>query len=266
MDESRRIAVSPRHHVRLAAEYVPLLDRAPQNDFVVRTIERREANGLPLMSAEIAIASALTRQHHPLAYTYPLHFRKTYFASSLHVHPRIEFERCAEASQLLDGPPPIGFEDRVFRSCLIPGVPYTRISPFGFEPEESNLPRAAELALPTAAGLWRFIEDAADQLRILHKGGFAHGDMELHNLIVCPAPLEIVMVDFEAAVREQDVEPAEWAKRREEDFAALLREAVLLQCALGRQHSELAEHAFEQIPRLFRNPERFRQTIMLRPD
>jgi len=261
MNGSRDTQVSPIHHVQLAAEYVELLDHPPQHDFVVRTIERRLANGVPLMSAEIVIAGADTRARHPLTQSYPLHFRKTYFAASLHVAPEIEFERSQRASQLIDLPPPIGFEARIFRSCLIPGVPYKKLSPFGFSPEEGNLPRARELPLATAAGLWTLVEAAASALARLHLGGLAHGDAELQNLIVCPSPLSVIPVDFEAGVLRDAVEPAAWDKRCRADFEQLHREAVLLQCSLGRQPSEFARTAVEAIPELFRAPERFLREI-----
>ena len=76
MDDDRLVAVSPQHSVRLAREYLVLIERPPQNDYVVRTIARREANGLPLMSAEIVVAGRDTRDRHPLAVTYPLHFAR----------------------------------------------------------------------------------------------------------------------------------------------------------------------------------------------
>ena len=92
MDEERLVAVSPQHSVRLAPEFVGLIERPQRSDYVVRTIARREANGLPLMSAEIVIAGRETRETHPLAITYPLHFRKTYFAARLHGDTAKEFD------------------------------------------------------------------------------------------------------------------------------------------------------------------------------
>ena len=68
------------------------MEKPPRQDFVVRTWARREANGLPLMAAELVIAGAETRQAHPGAETYPLHFRKTYFPARLHGDPQVEFE------------------------------------------------------------------------------------------------------------------------------------------------------------------------------
>ena len=152
MSDDWLLAVSPKHGVRLARELVGLIERPQQSDYVVRTIARREANGLPLMSAEIVIAGRETRDMHPLAVTYPLHFRKTYFAARLRGDTAREFANNARASAILGLPPPIGFGVDVFRGCLAPGRPYPRLSPFGVDPEEGNLRIAAKVPLATAAG------------------------------------------------------------------------------------------------------------------
>jgi hypothetical protein len=261
MDDERMVPVSPRHAVRLAREYIHLINKAPKHDYVVRTIVRREANGLPLMSAEIVIAGAATRKEHELAETYPLHFRKTYAAARLHGDPAKEYEFQAMAAGLIGVPPPIGFGPEVFRSCLVPGRPYSRLSPFGTEPEESNMRSAQSLELAAAAGLWRLSEQALLHLSTLHEKGLAHGDAELHNLVVCPAPLELVLIDFESASAKDSMEPADWERRCAADLVPLLREAVFLQCALGRQQGSLADLAWERMDTLFRAPDRFRRAI-----
>lgn len=261
MDEVRSIAVSPRHAVMLAAELFHLVERPARQDFVVRTIARREANGLPLMNAELVIAGADTRRAHPASQEYPLHFRKTYFPGRMHGDPRTEFEHHLLASRLSSVPPPIGYEPNVFRSCLIPGRPFSRITPFGGDPPESNIAQAQKLALAAAAGLWRLAEEALAQVRLLHEGGLVHGDLELQNIIVCPAPLEPFLIDFEAASRRGDVGDVEWQGRCERDLEALLREAVYLQCALGRQITRLGQLSWLRMEHLFRSPERFRGAI-----
>src|SRR5262245_54099332 len=129
MDNDRVVPVSPRHSVRLARELLGLFDRAPQQDYVVRTIARREANGLPLMSAEMVIAGKETRERYPLAARYPLHFRKTFSAARLHGDPLKELELQTLAGTHIRVPPAIGASELVFRSCLVPGRPYSRLSP-----------------------------------------------------------------------------------------------------------------------------------------
>lgn len=256
-EEDQLVQVSPRHAVRVGAEYAVWIKRAPRQDFVVRTIMKREANGMPLMSADIVIAGEETRKSHPLAQSYPLHFRKTYYPGRLHGDPRQERDRQNEAAEILGIPPAIGATHQVFRSCFLPGSPYSRLSPFGAEPEEANLPLAKKLNVATAAGLWHFLQDAFEALNKLHAAGIAHGDLELHNLIVCASPLECILIDFEATVRKDELEPAVFDKRCQDDFLPMFKEAILLQCALGAQPGQMAEQARGQIEKLFKRPERF---------
>jgi hypothetical protein len=260
-EEDRLVAVSPRHSVRVGAEYAVWIERAPRQDFVVRTIMKREANGMPLVSADIVIAGEETRSSFPLAAQYPLHFRKTYYPGRLHGDPRQERDRQNEAAEILGIPPAIGATHQTFRSCFLPGTPYNRLSPFGAEPDEANLPRAKELHLATAAGLWRLLEEAYSALSRLHEAGLAHGDPELHNFVVCPAPLELVLIDFEAAVRKEELDEAAYEKRCRDDFLPMLREAIFLQCALGRQPGPLAEMSRDKIEKLFKRPDRFQREI-----
>jgi hypothetical protein len=261
MDDERLVAVSPQHSVSLANELAVLVERPQQNDYVVRTIAQREVNGLPLMSAEIVIAGRETRQTHPLAVAYPLHFRKTYFAARLRGDTGKEFENLSLASSILGLAPPIGFTPGVLRSCLAPGRPYQRLSPFGVEPEEGNLRIAQKVHLATAAGLWGFASSAFLQLGTLHERGLAHGDAELHNLVVCPSPLGVVIVDFEAAVKRDELDEQGWRDRKDADLAPLLREAAFLQCVLGRQRGPLADASWSGLGRLFRAPDQFRKAI-----
>lgn len=262
MDDDRLVPVSPRHAVRLAREYLAVLDKAPRRDYVVRTITRREANGTPLMSAEIVIASGETRQAFPLAATYPLHFRKTYFPARLHGDPAVEYARQAEASALLDLPPPIGHDEQSFRSCLVPGTPYSRLTPFKTDQDDADLRAAREMPLSSAVGLYHLAERAFSILHALQLGGLSHGDAELHNFIVCPSPLDIFLIDYEAAARKDELEEAEWQKRCRDDLRPLLREAILLECRLGPQPGTFAEAARARLEDgLFKDPERFRREI-----
>jgi hypothetical protein len=256
-DEDQLIQVSPRHAVRVGAEYAVWIKKAPRQDFVVRTIMKREANGMPLMSADIVIAGEETRASFPLAASYPLHFRKTYYPGRLHGDPRQERDRQNEAAEILGIPPAIGATHPIFRSCFLPGTPYHRLSPFGAEPEEANLPVARKLHVAHAAGLWRLLVDAFTSLTRLHEAGIAHGDLELHNLIVCTSPLEMILIDFEATVRKEELDEAAWAKRCQDDFLPMLKEAVLLQCSLGAQPAPMAEMARQGIEKLFKRPDKF---------
>lgn len=261
MDDDFSIAVSPRHTVRLAAEYRTLIEKPPRRDFSVRTITRREAHGTPLMAAEIVIAGEEARRELPLAATYPLHFKKTYYPARIHGDPKVEYDRQLDASRMISVTPPIGSSHDTFRACMIPGVPLTALLPFQTEPEERNLHHARELAFAAAIGLWRLAELTYRDLTTLHRGGLAHGDAELHNFVVCSAPLEIVVVDFEAAVLKETFDDAGWEKRQRDDLAPLLRLAALLQCSLGTQPGELGETSRERLPTLFRDPDKFRRAM-----
>jgi hypothetical protein len=261
MDDGRLIPVSPRHSVRLTREFVHLIERPPQRDFVVRTLAKRQAGSLLLMLGELVIAGFETRERHPLAKTYPLHFRKTYFPGRLHGDPQSEFENHQRASAIIGLPPPIGWSLNVFRSCLLPGRPYSRLSPFGAEPEERNIDAAHKLDLAPAAGLWRLVEEALRAHELLHQGGLAHGDAQLHNLIVCPKPLELLLIDFESGFLQTELDPDAWRQQCEQDLVPLLREAVFIQCALGRQQGALAELSWERLKALVRDPDRFKRAI-----
>src|SRR5689334_4558730 len=116
--DNELVAVSPRHSVRLELEYLTMVRTAPRRDFVVRTITHREANGMQLMSADIVIAGAATREKFPAANEYPLHFRKTYYPGRLHGDPKHEFDMHAAASSVIGIPAPIGYTHEEFRSCL----------------------------------------------------------------------------------------------------------------------------------------------------
>ena len=259
--EQMMVRVSPRHELLLAPEYAQLVRYAPEHDFVMRTITRREANGLQLMSAEMVIAGKDTRKEFPLAAEYPMHFRKTYYPGRLRGDPSVEFANQRKASEILDAPPPIGFTKDTFRSCFVPGKPYSRLTPFGIEPVENNVQVAEEINLATAVGLWWLCGQAFGQLNKLHDAGLVHGDMELHNIAVSPSPAEAVLIDFELAKWKQEVAEAEWSKLVKADFTELLKEAVYLQCALGRQPGPLADMAMARIGELFPSPGRFERHI-----
>lgn len=259
--DATMVRVSPRHEVLLAPEYADLILHPPEHDFVMRTIMRREAGGLPLMSAEMVIAGKQTMKAFPLAREYPMHFRKSYFPGRLRGDPRHEFDNQQRASEILSSPPPIGWTKDDFRSCFVPGKPYSRLTPFGADPPEGNVAVARETGLAEALGLWWLCVQAFDQLNRLHEAGMVHGDMELHNLAVTPSPAEVVLLDFELAKKRDEVAAEDWERLVREDFAGLLREAVYLQCALGRQPGPMADMAMERIGDLFASPGSFERHI-----
>jgi hypothetical protein len=258
---SHTVQVSPRHAVTVDDDYWALIQRAPQQDYVVRTLAKRMAGDMPLMSGDLVIASRATREEFPLAAAYPLHFRKTYYPGQMRGDPRGEFERHTLAAEVLGIPPPIGHFKGTFRSCLLPGKPFDTITPFGTEPEDSNIKHAEKLPLASAAGLWLLGEQIMATLTSLHRAGLTHGDAELHNFIVCSAPLEVLPIDFDMAVQRSNVDDEDWERRCTEELEPLLKVAIYLQCALGAQLGPLAELSLERIDSLFTRPEPFRRAI-----
>ncbi|MEO8177850.1 MAG: hypothetical protein ABI895_03360 [Deltaproteobacteria bacterium] len=258
---SRPIQVSSRHHVALSEDYLPMIDRAPREDFVVRALARRKVGVMTLMMGELVIAGAATREQFELARVYPLHFRKTYYPGQLHGDPRTEFELHEQASQLIDVPPPIGSTPNSFRSCFLPGTPLDRASNLSSEPDESNIALARALSLVSAAGLWRLAEEALGLLNRLQQGGLTHGDAHLHNFIVCPSPLEVLPIDFEIGATKDSVSAEVWEQRCRADRQHLLKLAIYLQCALGKQRGPLARESMASIELLVKPAEAFHDAI-----
>ena len=257
----RSVQVSPRHHVALSEDYLTMIDRAPREDFVVRTLAHKKAGETTLMMGELVIAGAATREQYALARRYPLHFRKTYYPGGMHGDPRAEFDLHMRASSVVPVPPPIGATRETFRSCLLPGSPLNRLSSLGTEPDESNIKTASELSLASAAGLWRLTEEALKLLTQLQASGLTHGDAHLHNFIACPSPLEVLPIDFEIALLKEQVDEREWLRRCEADRVHLLKLAVFLQCALGQQHGSLGVESMNKLETLVQPAAAFHDAI-----
>lgn len=261
MDLANSVRVSPRHHVSIDETYLSMVKRAPSEDFVVRTLAKRMAGELPLMSGDLVIAGAATREAYPLAAEYPLHFRKTYYPGRLHGDPCLEFDRHSLASALVDLPKPIGCARTTFRSCLLPGRPLDGLSGLGTEPDGSNIASARALGLDSLAGLWQLTEEAFAIVEALQAGGMTHGDAHLHNFMVCPSPLEVLPVDFERALVRDECTTDQWELRCAEDRRYLLRHAIFLQCGLGRQRGVLADAALASVDTLVQPAASFRRAI-----
>jgi hypothetical protein len=136
--------------------------------------------------------------------------------------------------------------------------------PFGTEPEDGNIKHADGLALAAAAGLWLLAERVFASLKALHRAGITHGDAQLHNFIVCYAPLDVLPVDFDMAVVRDAESDEAWDLRCAPDLDPLLKIAIFLQCALGAQEGPLAGLALGQMDRLLVRSEPFRRAIEAR--
>ena len=259
------VALSPLHRVELAEACAPLLKKPSEKDFTLHTVALKSApDGRPLVHSELVIAGRATRERFPAAREFPVHFLKSYHPWSLHGDPAVEFARTSIAASLLGSPPPVGHDANSFRTTFIPGRPLSRLLPFyAVEPDARALGLARGMDLAALAGLWRLLEAAFDALVRLHAGGLAHGDAELHNVIVCPAPLGVFWIDYEAASLRRETDADDWPARETRDRRELLRAAACVQGALGRQEGTLAEAVVAGLDggSLFRDPAPFRAAL-----
>ena len=248
------IPLSPFHSIEVAEGLRYLLKEPREKDFSLRSIARKEGpDGRELVQMQLVFAGRQTRNAHPLAKRYPIHFVKSYHPWSFHGDPKVEFENHQAAAAILGAPEPIGYDTNTIRSSFLPGKPLSRLSPFtNVEPQESCLGIAQQTDPAALIGLWKLAEDAFAQIQKLHEKNFFHRDLELHNLIVCTAPIQVFLIDFESAVRDFQGPQEEREELRLKDLAELLRLAIYLQSGLGRQEGPLADAALAAMPKLFR--------------
>lgn len=257
------VHLSPLHEVELSSTYGHYIQHPPDHDIVLFNLSKKMANNEPLIQGELVIAGQDTLEQYELARTYPLHFRKTYYPTSFHQDPAEELRHLNRASEILDIPPAIGSTRTTFRSCFVPGRPLDKLSPFGVEPPERNIEIAKEQVEPMVLiGLWKLYEELYRQVKKLHQGGLAHGDLYLHNAIVSMAPIKVCLIDFELAKHRDEITVEEWAKITAFDRQELFTQAAYVQCGLGRQAGELAEAVYEVLPDLFgRHAGRYRRAM-----
>jgi hypothetical protein len=208
--------------------------------------------------SELVIAGKRARAQFPLAARYPVHFVKSYHPWSFHGDPQVEFENSRAAAQILGTPEPIGFDRNSFRAMFLPGKPLSKISPFtGVEPPERCLDIAQRADPAVLIGLWQLAADVFEQIEKLHAQRFYHGDLELHNVVICTSPIQCFLIDFEGSERAFAGPGETWAVYRRRDLFELSRLAIYLQSGLGRQSGPLAQRALRDLPTLFRNPSTF---------
>jgi predicted Ser/Thr protein kinase len=248
------IPLSPFHSIEVAESLRYLLERPRDQDFSLRTIARKEGpDGRELVQMQLVVAGHKTLDAHPLARRYPIHFLKSYHPWSFHGDPKVEFENHAAAAVILGAPEPIGYDANSIRTSFLPGKPLSRLSPFtNVEPQESCLGIAQQADPAALIGLWKLAEEAYAQVQKLHAKNFFHRDLELHNLIVCTAPVRVFLIDFESAARDFQGTDAEREELSLKDNAELLRLAIYLQSGLGHQEGPLAEASLAALPKLFR--------------
>jgi hypothetical protein len=248
----------------LSPSYSAWLEHPPSEDQIIRTVARKMAGGQPLIQGDLVVAGRETRSRWPLANRFPVHFRKSYYPTCFHQDPAIEFRHHTRAAEILGLPQPIGAARTTFRSCFIPGRPWTALSPFGVEPLESNIAIARSTKKLVLAALWKLLGEIHQQVIALHENGLAHGDLFLHNVIVTNAPLRVYLIDFELAVDRGDEETSEekWRNACSADLTEILKEAICIQCGLGPQDDALATEAKRALPDLTgRSAGRFRRAL-----
>jgi hypothetical protein len=248
-----RVPLSQLHSIELAGGLSHLLAKPPEKDFPLYSIARKTSpDGRELVHSELVIAGKRTRTTYPLAERYPVHFLKSYHPWSFHGDPGVEFENSRAAAQILGTPEPIGFDSNSFRTTFMPGKPLSKLSPFtNIEPPHRCLGIAQQTDPAALIGLWRLAEEVFEQIEKLHSQRFCHGDLELHNVVVCTGPIQTFLMDFESSDRAFSGPETIWERRRSRDLFELLRLAIYLQCGLGRQQGRLACKSLEDLPKLF---------------
>jgi len=99
--------------------------------------------------------------------------------------------------------------------------------------------------------------DVFEQIEKLHAQRFYHGDLELHNVIICTSPIQAFLIDFEGSQRAFTGPEETWASYSARDLFELSRLAIYVQCGLGRQPGPFAQRALQNLPALFRTPSTF---------
>lgn len=248
------VPLSPFHRIDVNETLRYLLDQPREKDFSLRTIAHKLGpDGRELVHMDLVIAGRETRAAFPLAQRYPIHFVKTYQPWSFHGDPKVEYDNHLAAAAILNAPAPIGYDASSIRSAFLPGKPLSRLSPFtNVEPRERCLGIAQQTDPAALIGLWKLAEEAFAQLQTLHAHGFFHRDLELHNLIVCTAPVRVFLIDFESAERDFKGPCETREELRFNDLAEILRLAIYVQSGLGGQEGPLAEASRQALPKLFR--------------
>ncbi|MEM1059060.1 MAG: phosphotransferase [Verrucomicrobiota bacterium] len=262
-DPSKRVRLSPLHEVELTETFAYYIDHTPEDDVVITSLAKKMAGGEPLIQGELVIAGHETREKYPLAWEYPVHFRKTYYPTCFHQNPKGELDNLNRAAEILGIPAAIGCTRTTFRSCFVPGRPFNRLSPFGVEPPERNIEIAQEQPAALLIGMWKLLEELFADVKLLHAGGLVHGDLYLHNAIISLSPVQVCLIDFELAKSKTgDNAAPDWDKAVAFDRQMLLTEAVFVQCGLGRQFTPLGDAAEEALEELFgRHAGRYRRAM-----
>lgn len=251
-----KINVTPQHQIELTEEYAEIVRHPRREDYAIHTILRKnDPTGEPLIETQLTIAGQKTRKQFPATNEYPVHFVKRYSLTSYHSDPEIEYRNGLEIQKFLDISRPLGADAKTFRNCFLPGIGLNKLSPFGVEPLYRNIDIAEEQEPKELQRLWSYLEKAFQQITILHEHGWVHEDMELHNIIVMPKTKSVYLIDLESALPRDQVE--DWEAACLQDKINILREAIYIQCALGKKQTALGKASRSLLEQIFPDPEEF---------
>jgi hypothetical protein len=142
---------------------------------------------------------------------------------------------------------PLGFEEFIYRSRVVPGQTFAATSPFSdLSYEDAILERID----PDAGwSLARRIAESYDTILRLHGAGVLHGDLHLDNImwISDEAGPAAQPIDLAASALKEELTEKEWTDGVFDDLNEFLREAGLLQLNQG---AKLPSGCFETARRL----------------
>lgn len=256
-----KIKVSPHHSIEVSPQYEDLIKEPRNEDYLLHVIlNKKDAYGETLIQTELTIAGKKTLKQFPATQEYPVHFVKRYSLSSYHNDPEIEYENGLEIQKYIDISTPLGADAKTFRNCFIPGVGLDKKSPFGVEPLYRNIDIAEEAEPKDLRALWKHLESAFQHTTTLHQNNWIHGDLELHNIIVSDKPVNTYLIDLESALPRDKVD--HWENACLADLEHIMRDAIYIQCALGKKDTSLGKTSRQSLEQLFKDPEEFADLLV----
>ena len=234
-----------------------LLENPPEEDTPLHIIYQT-----PYVLGEVVLAGKKTRQNHPLAQFYPIHFKKTYLKkmSRWETSPTHEaqqshkvwkhFEEEAnmpKANQQPHVPLPIGGDAMTYRSQLLEAKSLGALSPINSNGSPQEILKQilkAKKDYGSVKKLWTGLESLNDQINTLHSGGFLHNDLHKENLMINEmgeTPIGC-LIDFETTEEDERFNTLEWQTATKDDKRYFLKESCLIfLCANITEQKQILE-------------------------
>lgn len=228
-----------------------------ESDLLLYEVYRDEmSSGSVRTFGDIVIPGRLTLEQHPVAANFGVHFRKIYTPESPPIGrgetPEVEFRRTTRAVARMPADiaarlTPLGFEELIYRSRVVPGQTFAATSPFSDLSYEDAI---IERIDPDSG--WKLasrIAESYDTILRMHAAGVLHGDLHLDNImwISDEGGPSAQPIDLAASALKEDLTENEWAEGTFDDQNEFLREAGLLQLNQG---ARLPGGCFETARRL----------------